>query len=287
MRHSIVGLIIALVCVMVFPIDTAAQELYPGWLTCPNCQTNADKMQFRAETEDLSFNPGDLTGVWGQNRIQLNRDAPPMTPDGRARYEATQSVETAGGQAVSNSKDPMLICDPQGWPRWFTYNYGFEFAELPGRLIQFLEWGHTFRTIWTDGRALPEDPDPRWLGFSIGRWEGDTLVVESNGFDERSWLTENRRDRRFGYTHSDALRTEERYRRVDYNTIEVTLTITDPKTFTEPWVTTGNLLRSPKTEIGEYFCVPSDSFDYIEQVLKPAIGLSETEDIDVGTSSNP
>ena len=284
MRHCIIGLIVALVAVMASPSVTAAQELYPGWLTCPNCQTNADKTAFRAESAELSFNPGDLTGVWGQNRIQLNRNAPPMTPDGQARYEATRADETADGQALSNSKDGMLICDPQGWPRWFTYNYGFEFAELPGRLVQFLEWGHTFRTIWTDGRALPEDPDPRWLGYSIGRWEGDTFVVESDGFDERSWLTENRQDRRFGYTHSDALRTEERYRRVDYNTIEVTLTITDPKTFTEPWVTTGNLLRSPNTEIGEYFCVPSDSFDYIDSVLRPAIG-PEAEGIDVGISS--
>ena len=285
MRHCIIGLIVVLVGVMVFPAVTTAQDLYPGWLTCPNCQTNDNKTELRSETADLPFNPGDLTGIWGQNRIQLNRNAPPMTPDGQARYDATRADETAGGQALSNSKDGMLICDPMGWPRMFTYNYGFEFAELPDRLVQFLEWGHTFRTIWTDGRELPEDPDPRWMGYSVGQWEGDTFVVQSSGFDERSWLTENRQDRRFGYTHSDALRTEERYRRVDYNTIEVTLTITDPKTFTEPWVTAGNLLRSPGTEIGEYFCVPSDSFDYIEQVLRPAIG-PDAQGIDVGTSGN-
>ena len=172
MRHCTIGLIVALVAVMAFPSVTAAQELYPGWLTCPNCQANADKETFRAETANLTFNPRDLSGVWGQNRIQLNRNAPPMTPDGQARYEATRAEETAGGQALSNSKDPMLICDPQGWPRWFTYNYGFEFLHAPERVIQFLEWGHTFRTIWTDGRPLPEDPDPRWLGFSVGRWRG-------------------------------------------------------------------------------------------------------------------
>ncbi len=284
MRHCTIGLIVALAAVQVIPAAAGAQDLYPGWLTCPNCQTNDNRIAARAETEGLTFNPLDLSGVWGQNRVQLNRNVPPMTPDGQARYEATRADETAGGQALSNSKDGMLICDPQGWPRWFTYNYGFEFLHAPDRLIQFFEWGHTFRTIWTDGRELPQDPDPRWLGFSVGRWEGDTFVVESSGFDERSWLTENRQDRRFGYTHSDALRTEERYRRLDYNTIAITLTITDPKTFTEPWVTTANLLRSPKTEIGEYFCVPSDSFDYIESVLRPAIG-PEAQDIDVGTSN--
>jgi hypothetical protein len=198
-----------------------------------------------------------------------------MTPEGQARYNATKTDETAEGIPISNSKDGMLICDPLGWPRWFTYNYGFEFAQLPDRLVQFLEWGHTYRTIWTDGRALPEDPEPRWLGYSVGRWEGDTFIVESTGFDDRSWLSENRQDRRFGWTHSDALRTEERYKRVNHNTLEVTLTITDPKTFTAPWVTKGNILRSPETELGEYFCVPSDSTEHTQRVLRPAVGLTE------------
>ena len=96
---------------------------------------------------------------------------------------------------------------------------------------------------------------------SIGKWEGDTLVIESTGFDDRSWLSENRVDRRYGYTHSDELKTIERYQRIHANTIDAWLTIIDPKTFTQPWVTTGQILRSPDTEIGEYFCVPSEARD--------------------------
>lgn len=229
MRNRILTLIAALAAVLaassIASAQTANQE--PTWLTCPQCQTPEDRSAARARSEKLPFSPRDLTGVWNQNRVQLNRHAPPMTPDGQARYNATKADETAAGVAISNSKDGMMICDPLGWPRWFTYNYGFEFAQLPGRLVQCLEWGHTYRTIWTDGRALTEDPDPHWLGYSIGRWDGDTFVVDSKGFDERSWLSENRQDRRFGWTHSDALRTEERYRRVNHNTLEVTLTITD------------------------------------------------------------
>ena len=116
-----------------------------------------------------------------------------MTEWGKARYDTTKTEAVLNGETVSNTKDPMLICDPLGWPRWFTYNYGFEFVQMPDRMVQFLEWGHTYRTIWTDGRKLPEDPpEPRWLGWNVGRWEGNIFVVESNGYDERSWLDASR-----------------------------------------------------------------------------------------------
>jgi hypothetical protein len=267
--------VIVRICIsMILLTATIASAQKPTWLKCPQCQTPEEREAARAKTSNLPFSPRDLSGVWNQNRVQLNRNVPSLTEWGKAAYEATQTETTLDGQPVSNSKDPMLICDPLGWPRWFTYNYGFEFVQLPDRMVQFFEWGHTHRIIWTDGRELPTDPDPRWLGWSIGRWEGDTFVVESTGFDDRSWLSENRQDRRFGWPHSDQLRTIERYRRVDYNTIEATLEIIDPKTYTEPWVTTGKILRSPETELGEYFCVPSEAEEHTNRVLLPAAGVT-------------
>jgi hypothetical protein len=276
MRNRIVVSIVCLIALAFVSRSAAAQNTKPAWLKCPQCQTPEERAAARQKAANLPFNPRDLTGVWNQNRIQLNRNAPPMTEWGKARYEETKTEVTLNGETVTNSKDPMLVCDPLGWPRWFTYNYGFEFAEMPGRLVQFLEWGHTFRTIWTDGRELPkpEDVDPRWLGYSVGRWEGDTFVVETTGFDDRSWLSENRVDRRYGYPHSDQAKTIERYRRINHNTLDVTLTIIDPKTFTEPWVTTGQILRSPETEIGEYFCVPSEANEHTNRVLLPAAGVT-------------
>jgi len=277
MRNVTTVSIAVLVSMLASSSILSAQTARPNWKDCPQCQTPEERTESRAKAANLPFNPRDLTGVWNQNRIQLNRNAPPMTPTGKAKYEETKTEVTLNGESVSSSKDPMLVCDPLGWPRWFTYNYGFEFAQLPDRLIQFLEWGHTYRTIWTDGRELPkpEDVDPRWLGYSVGRWEGDTFVVESTGFDDRSWLSENRVDRKYGYTHSDELRTVERYRRINHNTLDVSLTITDPKTFTEPWVTTGQILRSPDTEIGEYFCVPSEAQEHTNRVLLPAAGATQ------------
>jgi hypothetical protein len=252
------GLVTALACsAMAFAQDPHD----PKWKPCPQCLTAKERTAARAKTAELPLNPHDLSGVWGdnQNRIQLNFNAPPLTPLGKKLYEATKTEQPSDGTLITNSKDPMLICDPLGWPRWFTYNYGFEFVALPDRTFQFIEMNHTWRTIWTDGRPLPKAPDPRWLGFSVGRWEGDTFVVESTGFDERSWLSENRQDRRWGWPHSDALRTVERYRRVNHNEMEVSLTITDPKIYTAPWVTTGKFLLNPGTELWEDFCVPSDS----------------------------
>ena len=247
----------------------------PTWLPCPQCQSDAERAQARGQTADLPLDPRDLSGVWGQNRIQLSVPAPALTERGEVLYEATRADLSADGSTqTTNTKDGMLICDPLGWPRWFTYNYGFEFAHLPNRVVQFIEWGHAWRDIWTDGRALPEDPDPRWLGYSIGRWEGDTFVIESNGFDDRSWLSENRQERRYGWPHSGELRTEERYRRVDYNSLEATLTITDPQVYTEPWVTSDTLLLSPGSEIGEFFCVPSEFNQFNEELISTSEQLS-------------
>ena len=230
-----------------------------------------ERADARAKAANLTFDSHDITGVWGQNRVQLSTPAPPLTPRGKELYDATKADDAADGSAeVSNTKDGMLVCDPLGWPRWFTYNYGFEFASLPKRVVQFIEWGHAWRDIWTDGRPLPENPEPRWLGYSVGRWEGDTFIIESSGFDDRSWLSENREERRWGFPHSDKLRTEERYRRADHNTLEATLTITDPEVYTKPWVTVDKFLMSPGTEIGEYFCVPSEFNQFNTELLAPS-----------------
>ena len=139
----------------------------------------------------------------------------------------------------------MLICDPLGYPRWFAYNYGMQFVVLPDRVLQFFELGHTWRDIWTDGRKLPENPpQPRWLGYAVGRWEGDTFVVESTGYDDRAWLQEDRRDRRWGFPHSDQLRIVERYRRTSYTTLDAELTIIDPVVYTKPWTTKATIQLS-------------------------------------------
>ncbi len=278
MRNRIlVSLTLVVVLVISLSAASAQTSQRPTWLPCAQCIDEQTTTAARAETADLPYNAGDLSGVWGPiPRLERQLSVPPprLTALGQEKYDATMADETPDGITISNTKDPLLVCDPMGWPRLFTYNYGFEFVQNPDRMFQFFEWGHSWRTIWTDGRALPEDPDPRWLGYSVGRWEGDTFVVESNGFDERSWLSENVQDRRWGWPHTEEMRLEERYRRVSHNEIEATMTIIDPNTYAEPWVTSSSIFLTPGTEIGEYFCVPSDAAIFNNRVMRGLSGLA-------------
>jgi hypothetical protein len=163
----------------------------------------------------------------------------------------------------------MMLCDPLGYPRAFTYNYGLEFAVMPDRVLQFFEWGHTWRTIWTDGRPLPaEPPQPRFYGYSVGRWEGNTFVIESNGYEQSTWLDQDRRTSARGFPHSEDMRVVERWTRTSYGTMEAEITIIDPKVYTRPWTTSAvpHDFR-PDTELWEYACAPSFSDFYNTRVV--------------------
>jgi len=254
----------------------------PGWKTCPRCQNRKDRIDadIKYQVQGHAFDPHDLSGVWGFIGVgDPFRDPPPMTAWGKQQYEATIGEKNADGEPL-HSKDTSgygagsaIVCDPHGWPRLYRSNdSGFEFIMLPDRVLQFFEVTHTWRTIWTDGRKLPDNPpENHWLGWSVGRWEADTFVVESNGFEERSWIYSARPDG--GWTHSGEMRTTERWRRVSYGTLESQLTVIDPKTYTEPWVTPKSTVSLvPGAELWEYFCVPSDHKLFDDTVFSPVAG---------------
>lgn len=253
----------------------------PGWKACPHCENEAYKKEDRkkASVDTRPFDAHDISGIWSGNPNDLEVNGTPLdmkavpsfTPYGQKLWEANQSDSPDW-----NSKDPVNICDPMGWPRWITFNFGFQFSVLPDRVVQFIEWGHTWRDIWTDGRKLPANPPiPRYLGYAVGRWEGDTFVVDSNGYDDRSWLATTAAGRGAGkpggYPHSDEMRVEERYKRINYGVLQVTLTITDPKVYTAPWTTTGRLTLLPNVELAEHFCVPSESIQFNNESTIPAV----------------
>jgi hypothetical protein len=108
----------------------------------------------------------------------------------------------------------------------------FEILQTPGRVLMLFETGNSLRQIWTDGRGHPADLDPTWMGHSIGHWEGDILVVDTIGLNDKTWLDTA------GHPHSDALHIVERIRRVDHDTLENALTFDDPKTYTKSWTST-------------------------------------------------
>lgn len=253
----------------------------PGWKACPRCLNDGYVAAARAKAnvDTRKFDPHDISGVWsgalddfGANGTPLNVKAmPPYTPYGEKLYEATISDSQEW-----ETKDPVNHCDPYGIPRNYTYNYGIEFMQLPGRTIEFFEVSHMWRDIWTDGRKLPPDPPvPRFYGYAVGHWEGDYFVVESNGYDDRTWLFQggrrNPQNRPAGSPHSDEMQITERYKRLNYGLLQMEITITDPKVFTAPWHSGPNtVLLIPDSEIAEHICVPSDSLEYYDRQQAPA-----------------
>jgi len=115
-------------------------------------------------------------------------------------------------------------------------------------LILFLNQDLTYRQIFLDGRKLETNPNPSWMGYSVGRWEGDTLVVESNGYNDRTWLDRN------GHPHTEALRITERYRRKDFGHLELEETLEDPAVYAKPWTVTVQAQLAADTELIEYVC---------------------------------
>ena len=152
-------------------------------------------------------------------------DAPKLTPWAAALQK--------GRRDRSHVDDPYTYCLPLGVPRQNTRS-PFKIVQTPSMTIFLHESfvGNTFRQIFTDGRPLPKlsETEPAWLGYSVGRWEGDEFVVESIGFRDAGWLSAN-----MAYPNSDALHVTERFQRVDFGHLNDTVTIDDPKAYVKPW----------------------------------------------------
>jgi len=217
----------------------------------------------------------DISGVWAGPALPTLQEAPPLTPAGQKRYEANKATWGPKAVGLAESNDPLITCDPLGFPRSALYETrGFEFVHTPAKTIELMQYQRVWREIWTDGRPLPSDVggigptslDPRRYGYSVGRWADDyTFVVETVGTDERSWVDY------VGHPHSGSARFEERYRRVDGKTLEVTVTVTDAETYTRPYVALKqNFVRADKQELEEQLCVPSEAIDYFKTIAEPA-----------------
>jgi hypothetical protein len=150
----------------------------------------------------------------------------------------------------SNRKDdPYSHCLPPGVPRINTGNHPFKILQTPGLIAILYETSNVFRQIYTDGRPLPKDPQPTWLGYSVGRWDGDTLVVETAGFNDRNWLDGDK-----GHPQTDALHVTERFHRVDFGRLEILATVDDPKAYTKNFSVKQNLHLLADSDLIENIC---------------------------------
>lgn len=254
MRSNLVGRMFSLMLILMLGITVT--------LTMP-------PMAMAQRAPAQAFNPRDISGYWdltvpagSPNALSNNR--PPMTPWGTEQFRKVRSEFSAAalGNKISAPKaewnDPLAVCDPPGFPRmlWLPKTPGTRLLVTNDEVYQFFEFARTWRELWTDGRKLSTEAEPRWIGYSSARWDGNTLIVDSAGFMEASWLDQ------YGSPHSDELRVEERYRLVDKDHLELTMSVTDPKTYTAPWVSDKKTFvrvekttRSAFNDLSENFCV--------------------------------
>jgi hypothetical protein len=151
-------------------------------------------------------------------------------------------------QTDSREQLPSTHCLPLGIPVSTMLSEVSKVSQAPGLIVIMLELNNSYRQIYTDGRKLPADPFPSWLGYSTGRWEGDTLVVETNGLNDKGWLDA------FGHPQSESMHITERYHRRDFGHMDVETTFDDPKMYTRPFTVKVTHVLQPDTDILEYIC---------------------------------
>jgi hypothetical protein len=208
----------------------------------------------------------DVNGVWMKGRAPQGMPTfdgstwtpgiqPPLTALGQ-EMRAKNKPNNSGEFQLHETNDPVLTkCYPPGVPRVYFHPYPFEFVQVKNAVLQVFEYDHFLRRMWTDGRAVPTDPEPLWMGTSVGRWTNDTtLEVVTVGFNDKTWID------RAGAPHSDQLKVTERFRRVDFDHLEMDMIIEDAKTLAKPWTSKGYFDLRPDWEIGEISC----SGDYLE-----------------------
>ena len=244
-------------------VGLAAANLPAQWLNYPDARiprTRDGKPNLHAPATRTRDGKPDLSGIWtpeldpklkGTNGealnalfIDLNKGLPSgalaMQPWAEELYKKrSQSFEV---------DDPLTTCKPVGVPRLDLLPATIKIVQNRDLIVFLHEVETTFRQIHTDGRKLPEDPQPSTMGYSTGAWVNGALVVQTIGFHDQGWLDAA------GHPHSDALHVTERFLRRDFGHLEIQITIDDPRTYKKPFTVTQNMGLLADTEMLEYFC---------------------------------
>ncbi len=256
------------------PLAVMAASAAAQWINYPTPgtpRTKDGKPRLTAPAPKARDGKPDLSGIW--QSLPPERDSARKWPQGEAgngflgaadlnifdlenylpagaRIPMRPEAEALFGERVQNlgAGRPSGRCLPHGIPDAMLIPAEFKIVQNPGlTLILYEEFNH-YRQIFTDGRPHPADPNPAWFGYSIGKWERDTFVVDTVGFNDRSWLDDH------GHAHTEALHTIERFRRRDFGHMEIQVTIDDPKTYTAPWTATIQFHLLPDTDLIEDVC---------------------------------
>jgi hypothetical protein len=269
---SLVSLVAVLACSYVLLAQTGAT---PGGAGAAKSPTSAKSTGVMAKT---AWGEPDLSGEWEPKMPPSAREysgysfashkdvVPLMTPWGKEQYEKTKP--SWGPRAVVDSTDPVnpttgkeIGCFPTGVPRIWVHPFPTKIVQTPGVVYFLYEFNHFVREIYTnEGRQHPKDLDPSWLGNSVGWWEGNTLVIDSVGFNDKTWVD------RAGLPHSDQMHVIERVSRPEHDKLRVDITVDDPKAYTRTWSGFRELEFELNWHITEMICEDNITFnDYKNQ----------------------
>ena len=267
MRIRFIGLLLTAVALAALStiLITSTNRSELG-VSLANAQTPASTVSPAAKGQTAK-SPPDLSGVWGSavwdtlgsGRPRANMNSKPGVPRGMAvgdasftpwgkrqyEYQRDQFVPPQGNDRGRNELDPLSHCFPEGPTRLMTDTNPFEIIQSARRVMIFSESNHEVRQIWTDGRQHPKDLDVTWNGHSVGKWDGDTLVADTVGMHEETWLDGA------GRGHSDKLHLIERFRRLDHDTLQIDITIDDSKAYTKPFTVQVTRKLRPDWDIAE------------------------------------
>ena len=266
------------------PVDRSHEKHLDGWYK--------DSPIMPADPKAAPALRHDLSGIWepaagwregvqflGAKEYPSDGKPPhelPFTPLGEKTWKSHKPGFGTTEVPIALNNDPFDICDPIGFPRIELFNLrALQILQTEKQVMIFYQNDRTFRSIWTDGRGFPPEDisEPRWYGYSIGKWEDDTtFVIETTGLDERTWIDN------VGRPHSSDLRVEERFHRVNHDFLELTLTIIDPKMYTKPWNALNKFalrLQPADFDLREMICSPSEQAEFDKQVSRPAIANSK------------
>ena len=213
---------------------------------------------------DTATRTSDLSGVWVQDAAHAVRpdwldsqgkrlEELPFTAWGREQFKSNRATHGSNQVASMTSTEPIVKCLPPGVPAIYMFVFPMEVIQIPGRVIMFYEYGNYVRQIFTERREH-QILTPTWMGDSIGRWEGDTLIVDANGFNDKTWIDNE------GHPHSDALHVVERIRRVDHDHLMNEITVEDPKTYTKSFTAKRIYDLKPDWNIAEFVCEDNGVF---------------------------
>jgi len=271
-----------IVAAVVFVV-TASPLLLAQWpkYTLPGTPKQADgTVNLAGPAPRTADGKVDLSGVWETNQGRRGRGPAPVAAEGTGELPPSGSIfgnigdQIQGGapyqpwaadlvkkRMADNSKDnPDAHCLPMGLMQMTSHPFPKKIIQTPTQIILIYEGsGTTVREVFLDGRTLPkaEDVEPWWNGYSVGRWDGDTLVVETTGFMDDGWLDVR------GSPLTSAARMTERFRRPTYGALVIDVTIDDPKAYTKPFTATVNNHLLPETQLIEFVCIDKSAEHYV------------------------